>query len=198
MTVPAREPGRPTLLFSGQFLSVEEAADLVRALQTSANEPATVGRGGDYAVRADVRRTRRITVEQAWASVVAGRLDEWKERLASHFGERLTVRQEPQFLGYSAGDFFQPHQDCGALATDPPFLLKRRVSVVVLLNPGDYDGGLLTLHNVPTPGSRLALPGKAGRLIGFPSWLVHEVTPLSRGERFSIACWYESEDPLQR
>ena len=54
MTAPAREPGRPTLLFSGQFLSVDEAGDLVRTLQTSPNEPATVGRGGDYAVRADI------------------------------------------------------------------------------------------------------------------------------------------------
>lgn len=198
MTAPGQHPARPTLLFAGQFLSPGEAGDLVRALRGSPNEAATVGRGGDYAVRADIRKTRRIAVDQSWASLVAGRLDDWKDRLASHFGERLTVRQEPQFLGYSPGDFFRPHQDCGALASDPPFLVKRRVSVVVLLNPGDYDGGLLTLHSVPTPGSRLPLPGKAGRLIGFPSWLLHEVTPVSRGERFSIACWYESEDPLQR
>lgn len=192
-----RDSARPALLFSGQFLTPNEADSLVQALQASPREAATVGRSGEYSVRSNVRRTQRIRLEGPWAEAVMDRLDEWKERLSAHFGEGLTTRQEPQFLGYSAGDFFLPHQDCGALATDPPFLLKRRVSVVVLLNPHEYEGGLLTLHNVPGPGTRLPLPGKAGRLIGFPSWLVHEVTPVSRGERYSIACWYESEDPLR-
>jgi SM-20-related protein len=196
MNGPAREPVRPALLFSGQFLSTVEAAELVQALRASPDEAATAGRGGDYAVRADVRRTRRIKLDSRSARVVADRLDAWRERLTDHFGERLTARQEAQFLGYSPGDFFKPHQDCGAVATDPPFLLKRRVSVVILLNPGEYEGGLLTLHNVPAPGSRLPLPGRAGQLIGFPSWLIHEVTPVARGERYSIASWYESEDPL--
>ncbi|MEQ1843335.1 MAG: 2OG-Fe(II) oxygenase, partial [Verrucomicrobiales bacterium] len=68
-----------------------------------------------------------------------------RARLALHFEEDLVKVQTPQFLAYSVGDFFVPHQDDNAEPDAPEFLRNRRVSAVILLNPGDYEGGLLTL-----------------------------------------------------
>ena len=186
-------PVPPTLttLFSSQFLTPGECSALGAEMREAPSAPATAGRGGAYAVRPEIRRTNRVQVGGEWLRLIEGRLDEWMPRLSARFAVELTVRQEPQFLAYSVGHFFAPHLDCAVNPSDPGFLLNRRVSVVILVNPGDYEGGILTLHGLPAAGSTLGIPGKPGRLIAFPSWLLHEVKAITRGDRYSIACWYE-------
>jgi predicted 2-oxoglutarate/Fe(II)-dependent dioxygenase YbiX len=41
-------------------------------------------------------------------------------------------------------------------------------------------------------GGSIGLPvtGEAGSLIAFPSDMVHEVTPVSRGERYTVVSWF--------
>ena len=76
----------------------------------------------------------------------------------------------------------------------------RRVSAVIFLNrqsegplPGSYAGGSLMLHGPYTgPELRVAMPALPGSLIAFRSETTHEVTPVTRGERFTIVSWYHS------
>ena len=93
-----------------------------------------------------------------------------------------------QFAEYDtssgAGFYFQ-HSDMPwrALKT-----VERKLSCSVLLSdPSEHDGGELIVG-----GTRLA-PGpqsEAGTLIAFPSYLPHEVTPVTRGLRRSLVAWY--------
>lgn len=63
--------------------------------------------------------------------------------------------------------------------------LRTDVSATLFLNsPEDYDGGELCIED--TYGShRVKLP--AGSLVTYPSGSIHEVTPVTRGER--LACY---------
>lgn len=63
----------------------------------------------------------------------------------------------------------------------------RKISIVVQLDdPEDYTGGDLLIY----PGdAALNAPKKQGDVILFPSYLIHEVTPLTSGERRSLVCW---------
>jgi predicted 2-oxoglutarate/Fe(II)-dependent dioxygenase YbiX len=54
---------------------------------------------------------------------------------------------------------------------------------VQLSHPGDYDGGGLMVHFGPRSA---ALPWARRTLAVFPAWSVHEVTPVTRGERWSL------------
>jgi PKHD-type hydroxylase len=78
----------------------------------------------------------------------------------------------------------------GRLRTDLSFTL-------FLSPPGDYDGGELVIH---TAGMTQAVKGEAGYLVLYPSGSIHEVTPVTRGERIVCVGWIESlvADPARR
>jgi PKHD-type hydroxylase len=58
-----------------------------------------------------------------------------------------------------------------------------------LTPPGDYDGGELVIH---AAGMTQAVKGEAGHLVLYPSSSIHEVTPVTRGERIVCVGWIES------
>ena len=63
----------------------------------------------------------------------------------------------------------------------------RKLSMSLQLSdPNDYDGGELLLHlsNNPTVISK-----QKGLMAFFPSHTLHEVTPVTRGERYSLVAW---------
>jgi len=70
----------------------------------------------------------------------------------------------------------------------------RKISLTVNLNsPGDYDGGVLKFDYGPH-----AVTGRyheceeirpQGSMIIFPSFIHHQVTPITRGTRYSLVLW---------
>lgn len=63
----------------------------------------------------------------------------------------------------------------------------RKLSVVVQLSdPADYEGGdlILQIGNYPT-----VITKQQGFLTAFPSYVLHGVTPVSKGTRYSLVAW---------
>ena len=89
---------------------------------------------------------------------------------------------EFQFTEYKVGDFFNWHVD---VDTYQP-IKKRYCSVVILLNE-DYEGGDLEikLHD----GNTIKLDKKIGNMVIFLSTMEHRVTPILRGDRYSLVNW---------
>lgn len=70
----------------------------------------------------------------------------------------------------------------------------RKLSVSIQLSdPNSYKGGELCLYESDDP---IYTPREQGTLIMFPSFALHEVTPVSKGERFSLVAWLTG-DPLK-
>jgi PKHD-type hydroxylase len=63
----------------------------------------------------------------------------------------------------------------------------RKISISIQLSPPeDYDGGDLELmYGVPP----LRFDKTRGALIAFPSFMLHRVTPVTRGTRWSLVAW---------
>ncbi len=75
------------------------------------------------------------------------------------------------------------HSDIGAGA----LAARRKLTVVVQLSdPGDYEGGALELW--PDSSTHTALAAQGTATI-FPSFLLHRVTPVTRGTRWSLTLW---------
>ena len=121
--------------------------------------------------------------------------------LAGHFKMPLTGHEGPTFLMYRPGGFYEPHVDRAGDGEAPIALSRRRVSIVTFLNamsaepgPGDYAGGALTFYGlVDDPAWRtfgFALDPQPGLLVAFPSHIVHEVTPVTAGNRYTIVDWF--------
>lgn len=69
----------------------------------------------------------------------------------------------------------------------------RKISVTVSLNdPKEYDGGNLQFDLGPHRSDRFHTCTEIrprGSVIVFPSHIPHQVTPITRGTRYSLVCW---------
>ena len=178
------------VLLSGEFFHRDLSSRFHSAMREAPRFPARVTKRGDYSVLPEVRNTNRLHLEPCWHDLFRERIAELKPRFEGHFMRKFGACQEPQFMAYSEGHFFRAHRDVGA-ASEPPLITSRSLSIVVLLNPGQYEGGTLILHDMGVPGSRIKIAGRPGGFIAFHPVVLHEVTPVTRGERYSIATWLE-------
>jgi PKHD-type hydroxylase len=63
----------------------------------------------------------------------------------------------------------------------------RKLSVTIQLSPPDtYDGGELALQFEAEP---TIMPKELGKMIVFPSYVLHEVRPVTKGTRYSLVAW---------
>jgi SM-20-related protein len=190
------------LLAVPTFLERDLCAEIRQEMATAGEVAATV-RGADrsYAVDQQSRRTNWAEVSEETSSLVSERLMSLRKEVAEVFGVEVSDVQRPQFLRYREGDFFAAHQDRGSDRKGAEFAQQRQVSAVIFLNdetneprPDTYEGGALTLFGLLDSGDdrNVGLPvtGEAGALIGFPSEMLHEVTPITRGERFTVVSWF--------
>ena len=179
------------------FFDAPTCARVAEEMRAAAGHAAVVyGHGEAGAVNERVRRVERLSPSAETVEYVRRRLAGCMGEVGAHFGVRLTGCEEPQFLRYREGDFFVAHQDGNTgltrLATEA-----RRVSVVVFLGrqaetpgPGAYAGGALVFSDWRGGEKEFRLGGEPGTLVAFRAETTHEVTPVTRGERLSIACWY--------
>ena len=99
-------------------------------------------------------------------------------------------KESMQISKYSVGEFYGEHRDFGKNDN-----LTRKLSLTVQLSDeNSYEGGDLILYNgsIRNKGSR----GK-GSVIVFDSRVYHEITPITRGVRYSLVKWYHGDEPLK-
>lgn len=86
-----------------------------------------------------------------------------------------------QFTRYDSPDgMYVAHMDKILHATP------RKLSLTIQLSsPSDYEGGELMVHT----GSSQAMDKSLGKLIAFPSYVMHEVKPVTKGTRYSLVAW---------
>jgi PKHD-type hydroxylase len=68
-----------------------------------------------------------------------------------------------------------------------PGIAARKLSISIQLSePSEYEGGDLLLHYEEDP---IILSKEIGKLFMFPSFVLHEVKPVTKGERYSLVAW---------
>ena len=113
-------------------------------------------------------------------------------RNATFFAAALPLKVLPPFFNRYAGatNAYGPHVD-GAMrqAPDGSYVRSDLSATLFLSDPDSYDGGELSITD--TFGThRIKLP--AGSLVLYPSSSVHEVTPVTRGERMACFMFIQS------
>lgn len=195
-------PAASGLFLVRDFLDPQQCAAVRNEARTAAGHPAPVYiEGAEGHVHEDVRKTTSLEVPAATAADVERKLRELREQVGGHFGLSLSDCEPPQFLRYGEGDFFVRHQDGDTDQIEFDHLRVRKVSVVIFLNGGaaessveTFSGGELLIYrsNAETGAGPLIfpIPGEPGLLVAFRSDTVHEVTPVTRGERFTVVSWF--------
>lgn len=102
------------------------------------------------------------------------------------------------FNRYDAGMYYKTHVDQPLMGLGTPGLMRTDLSFTVFLSdPAEYDGGEFRLE---TPYGEQRLKEPAGTLICYPSDMLHEVLPVTRGSRQAAIGWIQSlvPDPRHR
>jgi len=185
----------PNLFAVKEFLEPSLRETIVAEMKTAPGSAATVyGSTVSGTVDDSARRTFRVRPSNETVALVTQKLLGLKETIEERFGVILKECEEPQFLRYREGDFFVAHQDgnTGMLRLESE---QRRISTVIFLNreaespePDAYGGGSLVFSDFFR--ARFRVTSEPGELLAFRSETTHEVTPVTHGERYSIACWY--------
>lgn len=88
-------------------------------------------------------------------------------------------REGFQFTRYEVGEYYGPHFDIG-----PGKLTERKLSLTVQLSPpADYTGGELIIY------PEFVAPREQGTMTVFPSFMCHDVRPVTAGVRYSLVSW---------
>ena len=97
----------------------------------------------------------------------------------------------PLHLRYGSGMHYEPHVDAAVFSAEGGRNLRADVSITVFLNdPSEYDGGELILD---LPGGPLAVKLPAGDAMVYSTHTVHQVRPVTRGERMVAVTWAQSQ-----
>lgn len=184
------------------FLSAEECARIRDEMSSSEGSPAGIMRTDEKLLDENARRTVTKSVSEETRALMSDKFARIKGELGVWFGVELSRPQDPQFLYYRAGDFFQCHADRGMNSESPRIVKDRLVSAIVFLNderdepaPGSYAGGSFIIYGILNDprfeNQGFKATGAEGTLIAFRSEMFHEVTPVTSGIRYTVVSWFE-------
>lgn len=186
------------------FLSPEFCAQLRHRMSNRESKAAAIfDEKMENVLDETVRKVATIDMDFSLQSKTREQLLGAIPALEDHFRVSLHDCQGPDFLKYDVGAFYLAHKDGNP---DAPVKVARRiVSAVIFLNaqsdqPGKdtYCGGSLTFYGLMDgpDWEKLPFPLKAetGLLVAFRSDLLHEVRPVTFGERFTVVTWYTAKE----
>lgn len=184
------------------FLRSDSCRDLCQAMSSAPVERAVIiGENGETRVDPDTRKVNSGILPEGTTVSLKQRLRDLQPLLEKHFAVQLDARFEtPQYLIYRPGDFFKAHRDFGE-SDGKEGIRTRRVSVVLFLNEqskesaeGCYGQGSLTFYGLldgpQWESCGLELNAEQGLLVAFPADKLHEVKPISHGQRFTVVTWF--------
>ena len=127
---------------------------------------------------------KQFVYDKVWPLMTAANKNaEWNFEISSAESYQITK--------YEVGDFYKKHIDGigteGTKMIDPknPNLdnKTRKLSMSINLND-DFEGGDLILYDSDP------IKQKTGNATFFPSFMPHEVTPVTKGTRYSLVMWF--------
>ena len=109
----------------------------------------------------------------------------------NYFGfDTVQLSEQAQYAEYSKGQFYDWHMDSAIEMAAMPAV--RKISMTLALNdPKDFEGGDLEIYRGGTLDSEEnKFKLKQGYAVFFASFLLHRVTPVTKGNRKSLVMWF--------
>jgi PKHD-type hydroxylase len=168
------------------------AAEVEQARSLLAKAPWADGRigAGSQAVQAKNNEQLPSDCDEAKAigGLVLRALDRSPQFLAGCLPRKVFPPRINRYTGGS--NYYGKHVDGAIRFAEAGVRVRTDLSCTVFLSdPADYDGGELTLHE---PGNARQVKLPAGHAVIYSGTHVHEVTPVTRGERLAAFFWIES------
>lgn len=167
-------------------------SDLAQARDVLATAPWADGRPGAGPQAAQVKNNEQLPAgcdaARAIGQLVLQALDRSPQFLSAALPRKVFP---PRINRYGGGaNYYGKHVDGAIRFTEGGVRVRTDISCTVFLSdPGDYDGGELTVYEA---GSARQIKLPAGHAVLYSGTHVHEVTPVTRGTRLAAFFWIES------
>jgi PKHD-type hydroxylase len=96
----------------------------------------------------------------------------------------------PLMCRYQPGMKYGSHVDNAYLPMQPTAMRSDISCTIFIADPSTYEGGELTIHLGSKP---IKIKGKRGSAVLYPSTTIHEVMPVTSGERLVAITFIESQ-----
>jgi SM-20-related protein len=184
------------------FIDEGECATLVSAMLAQPGHPAEMFRADAPGYIDEQARRARVIEPQSDGPACGAdqKIARMKPDLERFFGLSLVDPAPSDLVLYPTGGFFQPHRDrsIGGSENEPA---RRRITVVVMLNEqtpepraDQYAGGDLRLFGLIDEGPwrevGFAVEPAVGQLVAFRAETLHDVTPVTAGNRCVLVTWF--------
>lgn len=176
-------------VFSTDPLPNHVCDDIVKLGLHKKEQQGEVGLDGN--IDGKIRDSRIVWLDEPWIyDWISPFVHATNNQLGWNFD--ISFCEKIQFTKYKEKQFYGWHQD----SIHKKDQLHRKISVVIPLTDGkDYEGGDLEFcnPNIMFKDESIIRDEKTrdrGRIIIFPSYVFHQVTPILKGERLSIVIWY--------
>lgn len=183
MTDPVLPQNDGLVLPAGRigYFTDTECDEIIKLGQRYKGAAAITGDGSkniSYTNRKTVVSTLNSDEHTAW---IFEKLEIAIRELMAHFRFELAGFFEgAQFYVYPTGGFLNAHMDIGKGVTST-----RKLGITVQLSdPASYDGGELEFID-----STQTVPRERGTLVVFPTYMLHRVRKVTRGQRLSLVSW---------
>ena len=169
----------------------EECDNIIKLGKSLITTDATVGDYGDIKQNNNIRKNKvswiSVTDDTAW---IYAKLTSYIININQQFWNfDLNHLETLQFTQYEEdADFYGPHIDLQASS----FNFRKLSLSLQLSDPENYEGSDLIVHAgaYNTQGVyNQSVSKNRGDINFFPSYMLHEVTPLQRGTRYALVGW---------
>ena len=179
-------------------ISHKNCQKIINLSEDNWNEASTFASEGDIQMKVGVRKSDIVWITEQWVyDLIWGYMCEANENAGWKYN--IVAAESCQITRYTKGGFYSWHKDANGshnTARNLPnnkFLHgnSRKLSMSILLN-GDYEGGHFQMHGPSEHGTLVAettISGE-GSVIVFPSFMEHQVAPVTKGIRYSLVIWF--------
>ena len=141
-----------------------------------------------WADRVCTRRSMEISHDPTIVNVVEGLIKRLQLEVEKFFNVKVRATG-PAIVRWPVGTRQDPHADKelheGPDAGTPNDFPHYDIASIFYFND-DYEGGELLLHTGENPERPMK---KQGMGVFFPGYTLHEVTPVTKGKRYSLVAW---------
>ena len=179
-------------------ISHENCQKIINLSEDNWNEASTFASEVDIQMKVGVRKSDIVWITEQWVyDLIWSYMYEANENAGWKYD--IVAAESCQITRYTKGGFYSWHKDANGshnTARNLPnnkFLHgnSRKLSMSILLND-DYVGGDFQMHGPSERGREVAFTPVSGEgsVIVFPSFIEHQVTPVTKGIRYSLVTWF--------
>ncbi|MEO5707908.1 MAG: Fe2+-dependent dioxygenase [Alteraurantiacibacter sp.] len=177
------------LIVIENVLSADEVAQFRQRLASASWQDGAATAGTrSIAVKQNLQLPRSDPLAQELGTLILRKLGNHAEFVSASLAEKIWP---PAFNRYCDGGHYGTHSDAALMRLpEADLTLRSDLSATLFLSdPDSYDGGEL-LAETPFGAQAVKLP--AGDMVLYPSSSLHQVTPVTRGERICAITWIQS------